>query len=362
LNKQQEEVAITPSENSRLTEFSPGAGCGCKISPRDLSAILGSQIEKFTDPRLLVGNASRDDAAVFDLGDGNALVSTTDFFTPIVDDPFTFGQIAAVNAISDVYAMGARPLVAIAILGWPLSKLPADVAGRVIDGGRSACARAGIALGGGHSIDISDPIFGLAVTGMVPTAGILRNDTAVAGCELFLTKPLGMGVITTAEKRKLVEQNHLRAAVELMATLNDIGLELAANAHVRAVTDVTGFGLLGHLLEMCQGSGLSAEIHASATPRLPGVEDYISRGCFPGGTKRNWNSYGDKVEFADMSAEQTEAARQILCDPQTSGGLLVAVEPAGSDAFLATAAKRGLDLRSLGTLVNDPAGRIRVLP
>lgn len=347
----------------KLTEFSPGAGCGCKISPKDLDSILRTEIESFRDPKLLVGNLSRDDAAVVDLGNGTALVSTTDFFTPIVDDPFDFGRIAGVNAISDIYAMGGRPLVAIAVLGWPLSKLPAEVAARVVDGGRDACARAGISLAGGHSIDVSDPIFGLAVTGLVGIENIRRNDTATAGCQLFLTKPLGVGIVTTAEKRKLVEPAHLSAAVDLMNTLNDIGIELSCIPGVRAMTDVTGFGLLGHLLEMCRGSDLAAEIRMADVPVLAGVDDYVERGCVPGGTKRNWSSYGEAVLFSGDQAG-AKRATAILCDPQTSGGLLIAVDASGVESVTAVARARGLSLSALGQLVpaeNAGAARIRVL-
>ena len=349
-------------ENLRLTEFSPGAGCGCKISPKDLEAILSTQTTRALDPRLLVGNQSRDDAAVVDLGNGSALVSTTDFFTPIVDDAFDFGRIAGVNAISDIYAMGGRPLVAIAVLGWPLAKLPAELAARVVEGGREACALAGISLAGGHSIDVADPIFGLAVTGIVPIPNIRRNDTATHGCELFLTKPLGVGIVTTAEKRKLVKKEHLKEAVELMSTLNDIGIPLAGVRAVRAMTDVTGFGLLGHLLEMCNGSALTAEIRMRDVPVLAGVLDYVLRGCVPGGTTRNWASYGRGVEFVG-STTAADHARPILCDPQTSGGLLIAVESSGVGEVCALAGSRGLALQSFGQLTQPEAGsavRVRV--
>ena len=305
----------------RLTQYSHGAGCGCKISPQVLSTILHNTIGSITDPRLLVGNESRDDAAVYDMNDGTAIISTTDFFMPIVDDPFTFGKIAATNAISDVYAMGGRPLLAIAILGWPVDKLPAEVAQQVMDGGRQACKDAGITLAGGHSIDSPEPIFGLAVTGQVELKKLKRNDTATAGCLLYLTKPLGVGVLTTAQKQGKLKPEHTNLAPDSMTKLNSVGLELAEIEGVKAMTDVTGFGLLGHLTEMCEGSNLSATIELEKIPRLSDVDSYISQNCIPGGTHRNWSSYGCNISL------KHENDRLILCDPQTSGGLLIAVDP-----------------------------------
>ena len=305
----------------RLTQYSHGAGCGCKISPQVLSTILHNTVEAVADPRLLVGNESRDDAAVYDMNDGTAVISTTDFFMPIVDDPFTFGKIAATNAISDVYAMGGKPLLAIAILGWPVDKLPAEVAQQVMDGGRQACKEAGITLAGGHSIDSPEPIFGLAVTGQVELKKLKRNDTATEGCLLYLTKPLGVGVLTTAQKQGKLKPEHANLAPDSMTKLNSVGLELAEIEGVKAMTDVTGFGLLGHLAEMCEGSKLSATIELDKVPRLPDVDAYISQNCVPGGTHRNWSSYGCNISLKD------ENDRLILCDPQTSGGLLIAVDP-----------------------------------
>jgi len=250
----------------KLTEYSHGAGCGCKISPQVLAVILKSSFPKTTDPKLIVGNQSKDDAAVYDLGDGRGVVSTTDFFMPIVDDPFDFGRIAATNAISDIYAMGARPLMAIAILGWPINKLSAEVAAKVIDGGRTACADAGIVLAGGHSIDSPEPIFGLAVTGEVPLNQLKRNNKATADSKLYLTKPLGIGILTTAQKQKKLLPAHANIARDLMCTLNKIGIELAAIDGVVALTDVTGFGLLGHLIEVCEGSNLQAHLNIDNVP------------------------------------------------------------------------------------------------
>lgn len=305
----------------RLTQYSHGAGCGCKISPQILDKILQSNETFPNNERLLVGNHSRDDAAVYDLGNGTALISTTDFFMPIVDDPYQFGRIASANAISDVYAMGGKPIMAIAILGWTLDKLPPEIAQKVIEGSRSICAEAGIPLAGGHSIDSPEPIFGLAVSGLVNITNLKQNNTAKEGNLLFLTKPLGVGILTTAEKRGILRESELGLAAQQMMKLNTIGALLGEIEGVTALTDVTGFGLLGHLCEMCEGSNLSAEIHYESIPTLPGVEFYREQGAIPGGTNRNWSSYGHKV------APITDQQRNILADPQTSGGLLVAVEP-----------------------------------
>jgi selenide,water dikinase len=328
----------------RLTQYSHGAGCGCKISPKVLDVILAGSGAQNLDPRLWVGNASRDDAAVYALDDERGVVSTTDFFMPIVDDPFDFGRIAATNAISDIYAMGADPLLAIAILGWPVHVLPPEVAREVVRGGRSMCDAAGIPLAGGHSIDAPEPIFGLAVTGVVARQHLKRNDTATAGCRLYLTKPLGIGIYTTAEKRSLLRSEDVGVARDWMCTLNRPGSRFGKLAGVAAMTDVTGFGLLGHLVEIADGSGLTAHLEAAAVPRLPGVAYYLDAGCVPGGTQRNFDSYGQRV----TPIGKTDKA--LLCDPQTSGGLLVAVTPAGEAEFLATAAELGLALQRIGEL------------
>ncbi|VAW69029.1 Selenide,water dikinase [hydrothermal vent metagenome] len=336
----------------KLTEYSHGAGCGCKIAPGLLEEILHTSSPVFSDPRLLVGNDTKDDAAVFDLGNGSSVVSTTDFFMPIVDDPFEFGQIAATNAISDIYAMGGTPLMAIAIFGWPISKLSAEVASQVIEGGRHACKLAGIPLAGGHSIDAPEPIFGLAVTGQVDNAHLKRNDQAKAGCRLFLTKPLGIGILTTAEKKKLLKDAHKRIAPETMCQLNKPGAEFARLPYVSAMTDVTGFGLMGHLVEVCEGSHVHAVIDYHAVPKLAEVENYIALGCSPGGAQRNFDSYGHKL------GEMSDLQKKILCDPQTSGGLLVAVENDSADAFVSFCAELGLKLSALGKLVaadSDPS-------
>jgi len=304
----------------KLTQYSHGAGCGCKISPAVLDRILHSSVPGLVDPRLLVGNDKRDDAAVLDLGNGTALISTTDFFMPIVDDAFDFGRIASANAISDVYAMGGRPVLAIAILGWPVDKLAPEVAQRVLEGARAICAEAGIALAGGHSIDCPEPVFGLAVNGLVGLGQLKQNSTAVAGCRLYLTKALGMGVLSTAQKRGVLRSGDALVALESMVRLNKLGEEFGRVEGVRAMTDVTGFGLLGHLSEMCEGSGVSAVLEFDKVPVVESLPYYLEQGCIPGGTVRNWKSYGHKI------GEVTEVQRNVLADPQTSGGLLVAVE------------------------------------
>jgi len=332
-------------EPIRLTQYSHGAGCGCKISPKQLDNILQSARETVAYPQLLVGNASNDDAAAFDLGNGTSVLSTTDFFMPIVDDPFTFGRIAATNAISDIYAMGGTPLMAISIFGWPVSKLSDEVAREVIEGGRAVCEAAGIPLAGGHSIDSPEPIFGLAVTGLVDNAHLKRNDVAEAGCELFLTKPIGIGILTTAQKNGVIAPGDIDPAVEAMTTLNRIGAAVARLEGVTAVTDVTGFGLLGHLAEMVEGSGIGAVVRFEDVPLLPKVREYLAMECVPGGTRRNFQSYGHKI--GPMTPEQQD----ILCDAQTSGGLLCAVRKEAVSDFLALAEAEGLALKSIGKTV-----------
>ncbi len=311
----------------KLTQYSHGAGCGCKISPAILDKILHSPLVTPPDARLLVGNDKRDDAAVLDLGNGTALISTTDFFMPIVDDAFDFGRIASANAISDVYAMGGKPVLAIAILGWPIDKLPPEVAQKVLEGSRAICAEAGISLAGGHSIDCPEPVFGLAVNGLVNIAQLKQNSTATAGCRLYLTKALGVGILSTAQKRGLLRAEDAAVALQSMVTLNKLGETFGRLKGVKALTDVTGFGLLGHLAEMCEGSGLSALIEFNKVPVISSLPHYLRQECFPGGTQRNWNSYGHKVSM--LPDEQ----RYILADPQTSGGLLVAVAEEDAEVF-----------------------------
>jgi selenide,water dikinase len=329
----------------RLTQFSPGAGCGCKIAPKDLEEILKNSRSNLIFENLLVGNDSKDDAAVYDIGDGKAIVSTTDFFTPIVDDPFDFGRISATNAISDIYAMGGKPLMAIAILGWPLDKLPAEIASKVISGAREVCDKAGIPLAGGHSINSTDPIFGLAVTGIVSSSKVKQNNSATEGCLLYLTKPLGIGLVSTAEKFGVARDEDRAEATKLMTTLNTAGIAFADRPEVRSMTDVTGFGLLGHSLEMAEGSGLKAVIEYDKVPRIAGVDYYIKQECIPGGTNRNFSSYGHKV--SPMTGDQ----RALLCDPQTSGGLLLAVEKGMAAEFEKFAVSEGVTLTEIGYFV-----------
>jgi selenide,water dikinase len=342
-----------PTSDIRLTQYSHGAGCGCKIAPGVLDKILHSSLPQPNYENLLVGNGSRDDAAVYRLPgpDGQCVISTTDFFMPIVDDAFDFGRIASANAISDVYAMGGRPLLAIAVLGWPIDKLAPEVAARVTEGARAICAEAGIPLAGGHSIDSPEPIFGLAVTGLVNETNLKRNDTGTAGSRLYLTKPLGVGILSTAQKRGLLRPADADVAPAQMRHLNKIGAELGAIAGISAMTDVTGFGLLGHLAEVCEGSRLQAVVDYARVPRLAAAETYLQQGAVPGGTIRNFQSYGHKV--SELTAEQ----KHYLCDPQTSGGLLVCVQPGpAEDEARAVFARHGLALESFGELRAHAAG------
>ena len=287
--------SLTDNNPVKLTQYSHGAGCGCKISPKVLNSILAQCKTEFPDPFLLVGNSTLDDAAVYDIGNNQVIISTTDFFMPIVDDPFDFGGIASVNAISDIFAMGGTPLMAVAILCWPVNKLSAEIAGQVIEGAKQACARAGIAIAGGHSIDGPEPIFGLAVTGIAQKDQIRLNCSAEIGCELYLTKPLGIGILSTAQKHGILKEEDRLTARNLMLTINSIGKELGKLDGVKAMTDVTGFGLLGHLIEMCEGSGLSAELDTSKVPTIGNLSFYMDHKTFPGGTFRNFDSYGHKV-------------------------------------------------------------------
>ncbi len=305
-----------------LTQHSHGAGCGCKIAPAQLELILKSVLGTLPDPKLLVGYGSRDDAAVYDLGDGRCLISTTDFFSPIVDDAFDFGRIAATNAVSDVFAMGGTPLLAVAILGWPIEKLGAELAQQVVEGGRRACHDMGIPLAGGHSIDAPEPFFGLAVNGEVRAEHLKRNDTAREGDVLFLTKPIGIGLLSTAQKRGKLRPEHATVARDLMVRPNSVGAQLGRSPGVHALTDVTGFGLAGHLLEMCRGAGLSARIRFDEVPRIPEAINYLNEGCYPDGTFRNWKGYADEVQGASSMERM-----MFLADPQTSGGLLAACAP-----------------------------------
>ncbi|MBL7765978.1 MAG: selenide, water dikinase SelD [Chitinophagaceae bacterium] len=341
----------------KLTQYSHGAGCGCKISPKILDSILKSELTKNHFPQLLVGNEERDDAAVFDLGDGTAIISTTDFFMPIVDDPETFGSIASTNAISDIYAMGGTPLLAIAILGWPVNTLPPEVANAVIEGSRKTCMTAGIPLAGGHSIDSPEPIFGLAVTGRVDLKHLKKNGGAAIGSSLYLTKPLGIGILSTAQKQNKLKQEHTQLGPDMMLRLNKMGEDFGRLPYVTAMTDVTGFGLLGHLTEMCEASNASAEIDYAKVPWIDReiIQDYLSQGCIPGGTNRNWDSYGHKIVL------HNDEQKWILADPQTSGGLLVAIHPNHTADFEKFCQEKGLNLESLGRITEKNDKTIYIL-
>jgi len=302
----------------KLTQFSKAAGCGCKIAPAVLEEILKTNSkEQFIS--LLVGNESKDDAAVYDIGNDQCIISTTDFFMPVVDDAFDFGRVASANAISDVYAMGGKPLMAIAILGWPVEKIPVEFAQQVLEGSRQICKEAGIPLAGGHSVDSAEPIFGLAVTGIVKKQDLKKNNTVKQGDVLYLTKPLGTGILSTALKRGQLKERDYSKLIEVMCALNKAGEIFGTLDYVHALTDVTGFGLIGHLLEMLEESGLSAELDLGSIPKITGVDDYMAQFIFPDNTTRNYNAYKDKVKGMDG----TEFL--LLCDPQTSGGLLVSV-------------------------------------
>ncbi len=312
-------------EEIKLTQFAHGAGCGCKIAPKVLQEILLNQTsEHNNDAKLLVGNNTNDDAAVYELDEENCIISTTDFFTPIVNDAYSFGQIAATNAISDVYAMGGKPIMALAILGWPVDKLSSSLANKVIEGARNICSKAGIVLAGGHSIDSPEPIFGLSVNGLIAKKNIKKNNTAQEGDFIFITKPIGVGILATAEKRSQLQLEHEGLAVQQMTQLNNIGALLGKCDFVTALTDVTGFGLAGHLVEMCEGSDVSAELYWNKILLICDLSFYLKNRILPDATFRNWNSYGTKIAF-DKGVPVMDAFN-ILPDPQTSGGLLIAVK------------------------------------
>lgn len=309
----------------RLTEFSHGAGCGCKISPQVLDEILKSEKTPASFSKLLVGNSSKDDAAVYQLNEHEALISTTDFFTPIVDDAYTFGQVAAANAISDVYAMGGKPIMALAILGWPVDKLPHSLAQQVLEGARSICEEANIPLAGGHSIDTPEPIFGLSVNGLVPMQQLKKNDQAQVGDVLLLTKPIGVGILSTAAKRSAIHEADLALLYKQLVSLNKIGAELAKIEGVHAMTDVTGFGLAGHLVEMAESAEISAELDYEKVPKIASSKTYMDQNIIPDATYRNWSGYSTKIGFE--AGVNVLDAFKMLPDPQTNGGLLIAVHP-----------------------------------
>jgi len=331
----------------KLTQFAKGAGCGCKISPAVLANILGSsRVDAPLNANLLVGNSSNDDAAVYNLGNGSALIVTADFFMPIVDDAFTFGQVAAANALSDVYAMGGKPITAIAILGWPIDKLSAEVAALVMDGAKQICNQAGIVISGGHTIDAPEPFFGLSVNGITDLANIKQNNTAKEGDVILLSKPIGVGILATAQKRGVLTSAHQTILIEQLTQLNSFGELLGKENAVHAMTDVTGFGLLGHLVEMSEGSGLTAEINYAAVPKLAAASEYIKQSIIPDATYRNWNAYSDKVNIAP-TVDAMEAF-MLLPDPQTNGGLLMAVDQNKVDEIVELGRMQGIELYAMG--------------
>ncbi len=324
----------------RLTQFSHGGGCGCKIAPGVLEQILAKAAPGILPKELLVGIETSDDAAVYRLNDTQAIVATTDFFMPIVDDPFDFGAIAATNAISDVYAMGGQPLFALALVGMPVNQIPLDVIRRILEGGESVCTRAGIPIAGGHTIDSVEPIYGLVAIGLVDPRNLKRNAGARVGDKLILGKPIGVGIHSAALKKGRLDEAGYRAMIETTTKLNTPGTRLGKLAEVHALTDVTGFGLLGHLLEIAKGSNAAARLDWKSIPLLPGALEFAREGIITGASGRNWTGYGSRVKLA---ATLGEAERAVLTDPQTSGGLLVACDPSACDAVLEVFRSEGFD-------------------
>lgn len=344
----------------KLTQFAKGAGCGCKISPAVLANILAnSRVESPINTNLLVGNSSNDDAAVYNLGNGSALIVTADFFMPIVDDAFTFGQVAAANSLSDVYAMGGKPITAIALLGWPIDKLSAEVAAQVMDGAKHVCNQAGIVISGGHTIDAPEPFFGLSVNGIANLEHIKQNNTAQDGDVILLSKPIGVGILATAQKRGVLTSEHQPVLINQLTQLNSFGELLGKESVVHAMTDVTGFGLLGHLVEMSEGSGLTATINYAAIPKLQAALDYVKQSIVPDATYRNWNAYSDKVNIAP-TVDAMEAF-MLLPDPQTNGGLLISVNKDKVDELMNLAHAHQTELHVIGSFGVSGAKAIEVI-
>ncbi len=341
------------NEPIKLTSFSHGGGCGCKIAPGVLSEILKNSSGFPVPKELLVGIETADDAAVYKLNDEQALIATTDFFMPIVDDPFDFGRIAATNAISDVYAMGGTPIMALALVGMPINKLPVETIGQIIKGGESICAEAGIPIAGGHTIDSVEPIYGLVVMGLIHPSKVKRNADAKAGDVLVLGKPLGVGVLSAALKKGKLDDEGYKAMIANTTKLNKPGKALSDLAGVHALTDVTGFGLLGHLLELARGAKLEAHLEMSNIPLLPGVEQLAHDGFFTGASGRNWEAYGKDVKLAEHI---TSAQHSLLTDPQTSGGLLVSCDEGSVEEVLALFRREGFgDAAVIGRMAEGPA-------
>jgi selenide,water dikinase len=347
-------MAIANALAPRLTSLSHGGGCGCKIAPGVLADLLRDAAPPRTYAALLVGRETADDAAVYRLNDEQAIIATTDFFMPIVDDPFDFGRIAATNALSDIYAMGGTPIMALAIVGMPIKLLAPEVIREILRGGEAICAEAGIPIAGGHSIDSVEPIYGLAALGTVHPQRIKRNSEARAGDVLILGKPLGVGIYSAALKKDRLDANGYRVMIDATTQLNRVGSALAELAGVHAMTDVTGFGLLGHLLEMCRGSNLGARVHMGDVPLLDGARVLAEAGFVTGASARNWASFGSDVR---LGVHVDEIARALVCDPQTSGGLLVAAAPDAVDVILDRFSAAGFSAAAIiGEMVGGAAG------
>jgi selenide,water dikinase len=342
-------------EEIRLTKYSHGAGCACKLSPQDLAQVLDGHQASYPD-EIVVSGETRDDAAVYRLPDGRGLVQTVDFFTPIVDDPFDWGRIACANAISDVYAMGGQPVIALNIAAWPVEELPLEMLRRVLDGGAKVAAEAGVSIVGGHTIHDPEPKYGMAVTGFVDIDRVVRNSTAPPDASLFLTKPLGLGMITTALKRGKATAEQVAAAVDVMTTLNSAASEAMVEAEAEAATDVTGFGLLGHLHFMLAASGVSAELDASAVPLLPGTIQLAEQGTVSGGTRKNHAFVGDHVDWGELG----ELEQLVLADAQTSGGLLIAATDASAERLVEGLQSRKVSFARIGRTHSGKPGRITV--
>jgi selenide,water dikinase len=346
-------------EEIKLTQYAKSAGCGCKIAPSVLEHILAnSKVNGTLQENLLVGNSSNDDAAVYDLGNGTALLVTADFFMPIVDDAYSFGKVTAANAISDVYAMGGKPITAIALLGWPIDKLPAELAAQVMAGAKEICKEAGIVISGGHTIDSAEPFFGLSVNGLVDKNNIKRNSTARHGDVLMLTKPLGVGILATAQKRGVLKSAHQEVLLKNLCSLNSIGEFFGSQEHVHAMTDVTGFGLMGHAIEMAEGADLSIELNFAKVPILEEAKEYIDMHILPDATYRNWNAYLPKTNIETSVDPKTSF--MVLPDPQTNGGLLLAVKEGEQEALQLKARKRGVEMWEVGRFVEKGEKVLRV--
>lgn len=331
------------STEIKLTQFSKSSGCGCKIAPAVLQQIIKTDVKQECN-NLLIGFENNDDAAVYEIENNNCIISTTDFFTPIVDDPFDFGRIAAANAISDIYAMGGKPIMALSVLGWPVNLLSPEIASVVLKGARSVCDKAGIPIAGGHSIDSTEPIFGLSVTGIIAKSNIKKNNAVNEGDLLYLTKPIGSGILATALKRNVLNQDDYINLVEVMTNLNKIGEVLGDFDFVSAMTDVTGFGLIGHLSEMLKNSAYCAELTYASIPLINNIEQYTSKYIYPDNTTRNYNAYKDLVD--GMNGLEFI----VLCDPQTSGGLLISCRPDKKNELESILEKNNIDVNQIGII------------